>query len=302
MCMVFFIAGTAGAAEIQVGVAWQAKSGMAERVLEGVRQALSELAPQIVLDVRRDLPKMEDLDAVVTEFENTKKAMVIMRSNGAQLLGKRNLKIPSFIGAANNPVELGIAETLSKPRHNMSGVTYYIPARVKLENLLFVYPDLKNILLLVEKGHPSAPVDATETEAAGAEFGMKVSIAFCTSLAEAVEAVRSAGEDVSVLLGSQALLIDNAAALVEPAGKRLLFSYSERPVEDGALAGIVADDAKLGRMLGKLLAEVLVDGKSIDGMPFLTDPEPKLFLNGPAVERLGLEIPFDILNMAVIVE
>lgn len=290
------------AQSINVGVAWEGKSGMANRVFAGLEKALTENAAPISLDIRKELADMEALEVVVEEFEKSKHGMVILRSSGAQLLGKRNLSIPSFIGGANNPVELGAAASLSKPVTNLTGVTYYIPAGVKLETFKRVYPSFKDYLLLVEKNHPGSPIDAKETTDAAPELGLTGKSVSCATVDEALSAISEAGENVSIIIGSQALLIDSAERLVHAAGERPVFSYSERPVKDGALCGVVADDGTLGYMLGMMVIECLVNGTPVGNMAIHTDPEPKLYLNSKTIEKLRLTVPYEILSLAVLVE
>lgn len=292
----------AQARELSLGVTWQGQSGMAKRVLDGMEAALSEQAPEIAVEVRGELPDREALAAAVAEFEQTKDGMVVLRSNGAQFLQDRDLPIPTFIGGCNNPMALGVAESLEEPQENLSGVTYYIPAKVKLTTFKRVYPPLERILLLVEEGHPGSPIDAGETEAAAPEMGLAAEVTSCSTLDDALEAIGGAPEDGSIVIGSQALLMDSAGELVAAAGERPVFAYSEAPVEAGALAGVVADDSRLGNILGTMVAEVLAEGADIGDIPIQTDPEPTLYLNGPAAERLQLDIPFEILELATIVE
>lgn len=290
------------AADIHVGVAWQGTSGMANRVFQGLSEELKVQAPGLKLELQKELGTLEALDAAMEIFEKTKQGMIILRSNGAKRLGQRSLSIPTFIGGCNNPVELGVAQSLGKPKANMTGVTYYIPARVKLETFKRVYPSLNKFVLLVEAGNPSSAIDAAETKADAPGLGLIGQVVICAALDEALAAITSAGTDVSVIIGSQALLMDNAEKLVQAAGTRPVFAYSEKPVEAGALCGVVADDVKLGKILGTLVADVLAKGGDISAIPIQTDPEPKLYLNGRTVERLKLEIPFDLLSIATIVE
>jgi len=290
------------AQNLELGVAWEGKSGMAERILTGMERALNESAPQIKLDIRKELSDVSALEKVVSEFEQSKNGMVVLRSSGTKLLGGRDLTVPSFVGATNNPVQLGAATTLMQPIPNLSGVTYYIPAKTKLETFLQVYPEMKNYLLLVEEGHPGSPIDADETAEAAPQLGLNGQIVFCKNLDDAVTAVNRSNQDVSIIIGSQAMLLDNAAQLVEAAGNRPVFSYSERPVEVGALCGVVADDDKLGYMLGLMVIEVLVKGTPVETLGIQTDPQPKLYLNSKTIVRLGLQVPYSILSVATIIE
>ncbi|MBM9536083.1 ABC transporter substrate binding protein [Desulfobulbus alkaliphilus] len=283
---------------IDVGVAWQGKSEMPVRMLAGVENALNEHAPWIRLEIRKELENLVALEAVIHEFEAGKQAMVILRSNGAELLGRRGVAIPTFIGGINNPVELGVAESLNRPKANISGVTYYLPGRLKLETLRQVYPAMTRFLLLVEAGHPGSLIDVKETTDAAIAMGLSARPVFCATIEDGIAAIRTAEADDVLVFGVQELLMDNAAVLLEAAEERVVFSHSEQAVEQGALAGIVADEHKLGWMLGMMLVDHLVNGRPIDQMPILNDPEPRLRLNHSAVERLRDRIPFTVRSLA----
>jgi putative ABC transport system substrate-binding protein len=50
------------------------------------------------------------------------------------------------------------------------------------------------------------------------------------------------------------------------------------------------------------LKAVLIDGKAISDVPVKTDPKPVFYLNGKTAEKLGMEIPYHILEAATIIE
>jgi hypothetical protein len=116
-----------GQQTIEVGVAWQGKSEMSERVLASVRETLNEHAPWIRLEIRKELVDLAALEAAITDFEGSKQAMVILRSNGTELLGRRGVAIPTFIGGTDNPVALGAAESLARPKPTSPGSPIVYP-------------------------------------------------------------------------------------------------------------------------------------------------------------------------------
>ena len=293
----FFLGFTLPAQPFEIGIAWQGQSSMTERVLRGMLDVV-ERQPNIVSDIRRDLPDRAVLENTISEFEKSKKAMVILRSNGAELLGQRGAAIPAFIGGTNNPVALGAAVSLDQPNVNITGVTYSLPVLFKLEAFQQIYPDMKKYLLLLEEGHPGSSIDAADTEEAAALLGLTGRAVYCRDLAAVLREVREADQDDVIILGLQALLMDNAAGIVAEAGDSLVFSYSERAVEAGALASIVPSDAALGRILGEMLVEHLIGGTPVDKIPIRTDPEPRLLLNYDAIERHKDHIPFIIRSLA----
>jgi putative tryptophan/tyrosine transport system substrate-binding protein len=96
--------------------------------------------------------------------------------------------------------------------------------------------------------------------------------------------------------------MDKTEDIVSAANQTPVVAYSKNPVIKRALCGFVADDEKLGYLLAKSLVEVLVEGKAIDSVPVKVDGEPKFFLNAKTAEKLGIEVPFSILDAATIIE
>ena len=99
------------------------------------------------------------------------------------------------------------------------------------------------------------------------------------------------------------LVMDNVVSLLpitNPMGTPI-FSYADRPVKAGAVAGIAADDRKLGAMLAESVVDVLVNGKPISQVPVKMDPNPKLTINEPMMLSLGLKFPESIMKEAATV-
>ncbi len=292
---------TAGAVEI--GVAWAGKSGMSIRVIAGFEKGMKEIAPDIVIEYQKELASVEELAMVAARFQKEKAGMVILRSNGAKWLGKNPPSIPSFIGGCNHPAQLGAVKNMASPEGAITGVTYYLSASVPFETFQAILPDMTSVLLLVGRGNPSAKIDQAETRAICASLGLDYNDKEVSSREEAVEAAKTLGKKVSaIIIGNQAAVIDNASDIVAGAGATPVFSYSSKPVKDGALGGFVADDDKLGYMLAQSVADVLLKGKSIKDTPIKVDPDPTFYVNGKSAEKLGVEIPYEILEAAVMIE
>lgn len=289
----------ASAKEVTLGVAWAGKSGMANRVLKGLQTGLAEVAPAIKVEVVKDLPNIEELGKVAKRFEKEKSGMVILRSNGAKWLAKNPPSIPTFIGGCNNPEQLGVVKNMAAPEGKVTGVTYYLPVKTQFEVFKTILPKMKSVLLLLEKGHPGSLIDQASTKAACKQFGIAYAEAVVSSKDEALAAAKSAqGKYSAIIIGNQALLLDLSKEIVAAAGKVPVLAYSNRPVKNGALGGFVADDNKLGYLLAKSVAAVLLNGKAVKDVPVKVDPDPKLSINVTTAEKLGISVPYDILESA----
>ncbi len=289
----------AAAKDVTLGVAWAGKSGMANRVLKGLEAGLAELAPKIKVEVVKDLPNIEELAKVAKRFEKEKSGMVILRSNGAKWLAKNPPSIPTFIGGCNNPKQLGVVKNMEAPEGMVTGVTYFLPVKTQFEIFKAILPNMKSVLLLLEKGHPGSLIDQASTKQASKQFGVAYAEKICSSKEDALAAAKAAqGKHSAIIIGNQALLLDASKDIVAAAGKTPVLAYSNKPVKDGALGGFVADDTKLGHLLAKSVAEVLLKGKAVKDVPVGVDPEPKFTINVTTAEKLGISVPFEILESA----
>jgi len=289
----------------EIGVAWVGKAGMPERVIEGFAQGLNDLEPVIKFNIeyQKDLPSEKEFTQVVRRFEKEKDAMVLLRSSSAKWLADNKTSIPTFIGACNNPVQLGAVSQMERPGGNITGVTYYIPASTHIEIFKAMQPDMSSIFLLTEKDHPGSWIDELETKGACARLGIAYNGKMCGSLDDISETIRQNKDKVSALImGPEALITDNTTLILKTAGMSPVYTYSEGPIKEGALAGYVADEGKLGLMLAESVIAVLVKGMNIGEIPIKTDPVPTLYVNGTTYQKIGVKIPAKILSLAKIIQ
>ncbi len=292
--------GTAAGQEI--GVAWVGKSGMANRVIAGFEETIDNLAPGIQVETRRELATMDELSEVVSAWQKNKDGMVILRSNGAKWLGKNPPTIPTFIGGCNNPIQLGVLKDMDAPEGNVTGVTYFLPVKTSFEVFQALIPNLNSVLLLLEKGHPGGAIDQQGTREICAQLGIEYHESICGSVEEISGAVNQWKQKVSaIIIGSQAMVMDETASIVAAAGSTPVVSYSSKPVKVGALGGFVADDHKLGKQLAESVVAVLVNGLAIKNVPVKIDTDPHFYVNVTTAEQLAVEIPYEILSTATVI-
>lgn len=297
------MASSANAKTVEIGVAWAGKSGMAQRVLAGLEEGLKELGVDANIEYKKELGSIDELASTVAQWQKAKQGMVLLRSNAAKWLAANPPTIPTFIGACNHPTELGAVKNLEAPEGNITGVTYFLPVASQFAVFKAIFPELNSVLLLLEKGHPSALIDQAGTRSVCEKLGIEYHEAFASTTDEAIAAVEKyKGKVTVVIIGNQSLNIDNAKNIVTAAGSTPVLSYSSKPAQVGALGGFVADDNRLGRMLAESLADVLVHGKAIKSIPVKVDPKPKFYVNVGTAQRLGIEIPFEILESATVIE
>jgi len=283
----------------KIGLMWVGKSGMADTVTRGFFERLKEIAPDVEVEVKMTLADMEEGARVFHSFEQDKDGIVFLRSTGARFMGKNPPAVPSFFGGCTNPVVLGALKNMEAPEGNVSGVTYYLPHTLSFDAIQSLFPRVKRIGLLLEKGHPSSSIDQKETRAVCKKRDIEYQEAICATKQELVLAVKKMRDKVDLMIiGNQALIFDNARMIVTVAEDTPVVSYAKKAIKLAALAGLVPSDFKLGRMLADSVVEVVVQGKKVKDVPVKTDPSPSLLINRKAMERMKLELTPETMKTA----
>lgn len=290
-------------ADIQVGVAWAGKSGMADRVLSGVQERLVEVAPEIKLDIQGSLANIDELHKVASGFQSgDKKGMIILRSNGSVYLSKHSPSIPTFIGGNNHPVQLGSVDNMESPGGNVTGVTYYVPIDNALESFTSLAPQVSSFLLISQANYSSSAIDWNGTKTACDEMEFQCAQVEVSTRDGVIASVKENVDKYDAfIMGNQSAAFDNTDAAIIAAAGKPVFSYAEKGVLLGALGGVIADDKKLGRMLADSMIDVLIKGKAIKDVGVKMDPEPTLLINMTTAQKLEIEPPAELLSIARII-
>lgn len=288
----------------RVGVMWVGQAMMPQRVLNGIKTGLSMKEAAVELEVRKALPDMEAAMVVYERWNREKDAIVFLRSSGARFMAQNPPDVIGFIGAANHPVQLGAVKNMDEPEGRITGVTYFLDPLVHLNLFQQVFPGLRSVGLLVEKGHPGSPIEQEMTRNACQTLGIDYHEAVIVHKDDIARHVRALAEHADILIiGNEALVIDNAGLIVEAAGDTPVVSYAERPVTSGhALLGLVPEDEKLGRMLADSIIDIVVHGKHVSQVPVKMDDNPRILLSVEKISHWNVAVPLHILRRAVPVQ
>ena len=288
----------------EIAVIWEGKSRMTTNVAMGLLPGLRQLAPDLKVTLYRELKDIQAAEKIFRECEPKVDGIVFLRSSGAQFLATVDPKVPCFVGGCNNPQELGTIKNLNAPEGKITGVTYFIPYEKRFEIIRSLFPNTKRIGLLVEKGHASTPIEQQGIREQCDRLGIVYNEVLASNLKELLDGTRQLTGRVDLfIISSTRLVMDNIVNLLpilNPA-KIPTFSFAEEPVKAGAVAGVAADDAKLGKFLAESVVDVVVKGKPVSQVPVKTDPDPRITINETMMNSLGLKFPDAVLKKAELV-
>jgi putative tryptophan/tyrosine transport system substrate-binding protein len=305
-CAGFLVAGgvmtEVSAVERKIAVMWVGKSHRPTDLILGFLPKLRELAPDMQVKLHRQLKSMDEAEAIFHESEKTMDGIVFLDSTGAEFLATANPKIPCFVGATNNPVDLGAMKSLEAPDGKVTGVTYYVPYNKRFEIIMQLFPNTKRVGLVVELADPSGLIEQEATRSQCARLGLKYSDVVASDLKKLIAETNQLADNVDlIIISNTRLAMEFTTSLLPIANTKKIpvFSYASEPVKQGVLAGMGVDEAKLGAMLAESVVDVIVNRKPISRVPVKIDPDPTICINEGMMKSLGLKFPDAILKKAV---
>ena len=255
-------------------------------------------------EIKKELKDIDTLRKLVLKWDKEKDAMILLRSNAAKMLVTTKTTIPTFIGGTNHPIALGTVKSFMAPEGNITGVTYYIEKKTTFRMMKLFIPNLKSILFIGEQGHPSTEIEQAETKHLAQQF-YKINYheIISSNIEFILKEIKKEKNKVSaIVLGNQALIMDNAKEITEVADNVPVFSYSKVSVSHGALAGYSANDNKMGIMLAQSVYAVIIENKKISSVPIKIDRTPLFYVNEKTLEKLDIQIPERLREKVIFVE
>ncbi len=302
VCILLIAAGSACSKEI--AVIWDTKSAMPSNVASGLMAGLRQSAPDLRVVFFRELKDMEAAKKTFHECEQRFDGIVFLRSSGAEYLSTITPKVPCFVGACNNPAELGTIKNLNAPEGLITGVTYAIPYEKRFQIIKTLFPNVRSVAILIERGHPSGPLEAAGTKKECERNGIAYKEVAASNLDDLLQGTKSLGKVDLIILSNTRMVMDRVVSILPIANamNTPIFSYADKPVAHGAVAGMAADDTKLGLMLADSVVDVIVKGRPVSQVPVKMDPEPKITINEGMMRSLGLSFPENIIKSATIIK
>ncbi len=212
--------------------------------------------------------------------------------------------IPIVFLVGNDPVQLGLAASLSRPGGNMTGINIFNSelASKRLELLRDLLPRAGRIAVLVN------PADARLTEiqlkdvnAAARSMGLQIQVHNADTSAEITAAFEAMGRERpdAVLVGTTPFLNGRRVQLAQlSAFHRLPAIYSGREyVEVGGLMSYASDIVDAYRQAGLYVSRILKGARPAE-LPIVQANKFELVLNAQTARMLGLAVPASLINRA----
>lgn len=295
-----------------------------EEACQGVIDYLGEMMPEasvILRDADRDRARAESF---LEEARRKEVDLIVSWGTSVTLATAGTLadldnpafnhEIPQVFMIVADPVGSGIVENLdSTGRANVTGTYNRVPERVTVDTLLRLLPDMDALGLLYNPNEANSVLKRDELAELLPRFGIRlIDRAFDLSVGGAprvedigdhVRAIKAAGAD-ALYVGSSSFLRANAPILgdaARAANLPVISPYEEMVRNGHALLSVAARYYEVGRLAGKQVFSILVDGTVPADMPVARMRDFALTVNLDFAKDVATWPPIDLLEFAEVI-
>jgi putative ABC transport system substrate-binding protein len=238
----------------------------------------------------------ERVPDLAADLVRQKVSLIVAQGAAVPILSRLNLPVPIVYVVSADPVSAGLAESLARPRGNMTGLTFMaaeINAK-RIEILHELIPGLRRVALLGHPEHPGEQFEREATEEAGARFGVAISYYPTRTRADldAALAAIDANRPQAISIFSDGFAVQHRRAMIDFATSRRIPAAAGWAVfaESGALCSYGPRLSESYRRLAYYIDRILKGANAAD-LPIERPTHFELVINLRTAKALDLAIP-----------
>ncbi|HET7492369.1 MAG TPA: ABC transporter substrate-binding protein [Bradyrhizobium sp.] len=280
-------------------------TGVASAFRQGLGEAGFVAGQNVAIDYRWAEGNYDRLPALATELVGLRVAAILAAGGSPSALAakKATSKIPIIFSAVDDPIGVGLVESLSRPGGNVTGMSVFASALVakRLGLLHELVPSAKTIAYLTNSSIRTTQLEVQSAQEAAKALGVDLQVLSASNDQE-IEAAFAGLTELkagAIVVAGEPFLDSRRAKVVALAAKHAVpASYGWREnVELGGLLsyGSVLKDSY--RNAGIYCGRILKGEKPAD-LPVMQPTKFELTINLKTAKALGLTVPAAILTGA----
>jgi ABC-type uncharacterized transport system substrate-binding protein len=280
--------------------------GSTTPILAVFRQSLAEAGyvegRNMVIDCRFAEGQYDRLPALAEELVRRQAAVIVALSSPPSLAAKRaTASIPIVFSSTDDPVQLGLVASLSRPGGNATGVYFFLSElwAKQLSLLRELVPAAKRIGLLVNPDNANAKAVMREVTMAASAITIEVVQASDRHGIDAALATLVRNKVDALLVASDPFFFSRRLQLATLATRHAIPAiYSVREfAEVGGLITYGTSLTEVYRQVGLYTGRILKGAKPED-LPVVQATKFELVINVQTAKTLGVKISDNLLSLA----
>lgn len=268
--------------------------------LEAMRAGLAGLGyvegRNLIIDYRFADDEIARVPDLAADLVRTQVSMILAQGAAVPVISKLNLPVPIVYVVSSDPVSAGYADSLAKPRGNMTGLTFMAAEfnGKRIELLHDLIPDLQRVALVGHPEHPGEHLERADTEEAAKRFGIAIHYFATRSRAELDAALATIADEKPQALSvfSDGFAVQNGRTIIDFANARGIPVIAGWAVfaENGALCSYGPKLSESYRRLANYVDRILKGAKPSD-LPIERPTHFELVLNLRTAKALNIAMP-----------
>lgn len=274
-------------------------------IIAGLKEKGYVVGKNLKIDYQNAQGDQSNLKSMSDRFKNENvDVMVGIATPAAQSLANVTSSTPIVMGAISDPVSAGLVKSLSNPKNNgnITGTQHVEPVRKQVQLIKKLMPNLNTIGVIYTSSDDSSTAEYKEFKHLAEDNGITVKTYTISStndidqvsatMSSEVQAVY-VPTDNTVASGIQTLLKNTNAANIP------VFASVASMVKSGAVATYSVSQYDIGKLTGKIVAEIL-SGKKPNQIAITHISKGNYSFNTTQAKKFGITIPKSLLKQAKI--
>lgn len=285
----------------QIGITQIVSHPSLDASRDGFKQAITDAGLQAEFDEQNAQGDQATATSIATKFATDGKDLVLaIATPTAQAAAQALTDVPVLFTAVTDPVSAELVDSLQSPGGNVTGTTDLNPVAEQIALAKQLAPEATTIGIIYSSGEVNSQVQVELAKEAAAAAGLTVKEAAVSNSSEVAQGAQSLA-DVDVLYVPTDNVVVSAlesVLQVAEAEKIPVVAGEGDSVERGAVATYGIDYYKLGRQTGEMAVRILTEDADPASMAVESQAETALVVNTAAAERMGVQIPQELLDQA----
>lgn len=248
---------------------------------------------------------MTVVPSIIKSFQDKNVDLIYAIATPAAQGAKNGEKeIPIIFNAVTDPESADLLKNLEEPEGNITGVSDYFSISAQLEEMLNIFPDIKNVGVMFSTNEANSKFQVEELKKAADGFGLNVVEVGVNNINDVSTSIKTIEPKIDIFMAITDNTVSSASSIIAEslkAAKIPSFASEEGPVENGILISAGVDYLDLGKKAAGMASEIL-GGKKVSEVPVLFSTETRKVVNKKTAEALGLADDEKLMEDAKVVE
>lgn len=289
----------------RIGVIQIADHIALERARKGFEDEIKNTNPDVEIISKNANGDLTVVPSIIKSFQDKKVDLIYAIATPAAQGAKNGEKeIPIIFNAVTDPESADLLENLEEPEGNITGVSDYFSIEAQLEEMISIFPDIKNVGVMFSTNEANSKFQIEELKKAAAGFGLNVVEVGVNNINDVSTAIKTIEPKIDIFMAITDNTVSSASTIIAEslkAAKIPSFASEEGPVENGILISAGVDYVDLGKKAAGMASEIL-GGKKVSEVPVAFSTETRKVVNKKTADALGLSEDDNLMKDAKVVE